>query len=128
MRTVTRTALAVVAAAGIAMSAATSTANAAAAGTYTLTINTYGVGFVADYCLLSGTGFKTNVKAQCSGNKGVTKFSITVSHDPGDMVWLDINVVGSTDYKHNIIRLDILRANMCDIYGPVAKKPTMNCT
>ncbi|AXE83369.1 hypothetical protein [Streptomyces sp. Go-475] len=68
-----------------------------AEGSYNIRIDMY-TSIVADYCLLTTTS--GNGRAACSGNKPPSgSFRLGVVHNPGDRVWLDINVVGGRDRK-----------------------------
>ncbi|MER6161764.1 hypothetical protein ABT147_40720 [Streptomyces sp. NPDC001868] len=69
-----------------------------AAGSYNIKIEKLTEGYIADFCLLTTTS--GNADAACSGNKGsIGSFRLGTVHNPGDRVWLDINVVAATDRK-----------------------------
>ncbi|WP_433256844.1 hypothetical protein ACQPYK_18680 [Streptosporangium sp. CA-135522] len=77
---------------------ASSASAQAGEGRYNIMINTNNTYFVADYCVLTTTS--GNSRAQCSGNKeSASKFRMGVVHNPGDRVWLDVNIVAGKDRK-----------------------------
>ncbi|MFC9910291.1 hypothetical protein [Streptomyces sp. NPDC059862] len=90
------TGAALLTAAGLVTAAAPS---AHAAGSYNIMINTAAsTYFIADYCLLTTTS--GNAQAACSGNMGKSSsFRLGTVHNPGDRVWIDINIVAGTDRK-----------------------------
>ncbi|WP_162795161.1 hypothetical protein [Nonomuraea lactucae] len=84
----------------------------AAEGRYNIMIATVDAGFVADYCLLTTTS--GNGRAACSGNKPTrAQFRLGVPYNPGDKVWIDINVRAGKDRKG----IDLRGNHYCEVSG-----------
>lgn len=98
----------------LALSTAVSPTPAQAAGTYSGMIRTYGLGFIADFCVLSTTS--SNARASCTGNIGTdTSKRFSVPYNAGDKVWLDMNVVAGKDHK----RIDLQGKRYIEVRGTI---------
>ncbi|WP_326579988.1 hypothetical protein OG889_20455 [Streptomyces sp. NBC_00481] len=89
-------------------------AKAAAEGSYNIKVDANAT-INADYCLLTTTS--GNARAACSGNKWRSSFRLGAPYNPGDRVWMDINIVAGSDRKG----IDLQGKRMITVRGDLAE-------
>ena len=115
MRRIIRSgALAVGAACMTAAGAVSGAVPASAAGTYSGAVKMQGAWFTADICWVSSAGGAGSVA--CTGTIGDGAFKrLSVAHNPGDTVWMDVNVVWGDDRRG----INLRGNRYCEVSGNV---------